>query len=112
LNLRLYTSTQGIRSFRQNYFVQDDFKVRTGLTLNIGVRYQRANVPKGMFGAATEEIAAAGGARDLQPDHNDFARRLGFAYSPQVKSGPLPRLLGYGRTVFRGGFGIGYGLVY
>lgn len=53
--------------------------------------------------------APRGGVR---PDRNNFAPRLGFAYSPAIKSGGwLQKILGDGKTVFRGGFGINYGAV-
>ena len=101
LDLRTGDTVQRLLSVRQNYFVQDDFKLRPNLTLNVGVRYQRANTPEGLFGAATPEIAAAGVPGPVRPDRNDIAPRFGFAYSPRG-----------GATVLRGGYGIGYGLVY
>ena len=82
------------------------------MTVNVGLRYQTANVPEGMFGAATPQIAAAGVPGDLRPDRNDFAPRFGVAYSPKVDTGWKHRLLGESASVFRAGYGIGYGLVY
>jgi hypothetical protein len=101
LILRFGSSVQQILSVRQSYFIQDDFKLRPNLTLNLGARYQAANVPDGLFGARTPEMLAVGMAGPLRPDRNDLSPRFGFSYSPRG-----------GATVIRGGYGIGYGLVY
>ena len=101
LTLRFGSAVQPILSVRQGYFVQDDFKLRSNLTLNLGARYQTANTPDGLFGARTPDMLAIGMAAPLRPDRNDVAPRFGFAYSPRG-----------GATVVRGGYGIGYGLVY
>jgi Carboxypeptidase regulatory-like domain len=93
---------------RQSYFAQDDFKLSPTLTLNLGVRYQFTGIPAGLWGAASPEIAAAGVPLQAQPDPNDWAPRVGFAYSPSSKSGWRRSFFGDGRTVFRGGFGISY----
>jgi hypothetical protein len=86
-------------------FVQDDFKVTPSLTLNLGVRYDytspitEAHNRQSNFDFSTGQIIVAGvnGASDglVTTDKNDFAPRVGFAWSP-FKSG---------RTVFRGGYG-------
>ncbi|HWP44032.1 MAG TPA: TonB-dependent receptor, partial [Blastocatellia bacterium] len=47
----------------------------------------------------------------VRKDFNNFAPRVGFAYSPSVKEGWLGRLLGDRETVIRGGFGIFYGAI-
>jgi outer membrane receptor protein involved in Fe transport len=52
-------------------------------------------------------VPAGGVARDW----NNFAPRLGFAYSPSNNSGMLKTLLGENNTVIRGGFGVTYGAV-
>jgi hypothetical protein len=59
VQLRLTKSALSLR-LKQNYFIQDDIKALPELTINVGVRYQTASVPRGMFGSATSEIAAAG----------------------------------------------------
>ena len=41
-------------------------------------------------------------------DWNDWAPRVSAAWNPSYGSGLLGRLLGQGKTVFRGGFGIAY----
>jgi hypothetical protein len=88
-------------------FVQDDWKVSRKLTLNLGVRYEFATPPrernnkwanfdssKGAFVSAKD-----GGLFEqalIHPDRNNFAPRVGFAYSMTPK------------TVIRGGYGIFY----
>jgi hypothetical protein len=112
LALRLKTSSEPFRSLRQNYFLQDDFKVRPNFTLNLGLRYQAANIPSGLFSAAPPEIARLGVPGRPRPDRNDWAPRFGFSWSPSSDSAFWKRLLGPGTTVLRGGFGLGYGILY
>jgi outer membrane receptor protein involved in Fe transport len=64
-------------------FFQDNYKVTRDLTLNLGVRYEIQSIPlDGFFGAANDEIAAALVPRPVRPDRNNWAPRVGFAYSP------------------------------
>ena len=105
------------------FYTQDDIKLTPKLTLNLGLRYelfltvkekfknqgtydlskQILFVPKGQKAQLTPTIAtlvplSATASRGLiNPDLNNFAPRIGFAYSV------TPRL------VVRGGFGIFYG---
>ncbi|MGH9800986.1 MAG: carboxypeptidase regulatory-like domain-containing protein, partial [Blastocatellia bacterium] len=88
-------------------YAQDDFRVNKNLTLNLGVRYEYATPFReaqnrlSNFDPATKTILQAkdGSAYDralVDPDRNNFAPRLGFAYNLLDK------------TVVRGGYGIGY----
>ncbi len=81
-----------IKEFDQFYFAQDDWRARSNLTFNFGVRYEN-------FGQPINSV------HDINPnapfvntDNKDFAPRIGFAYSP------------WGRQdwVIRGGYGIEY----
>src|SRR5262249_28814442 len=106
----------------QFYFFQDDWKVRENLTLNLGVRYENTGQPLNVLNrlstvresdpnAAFYRQNLPIGARTvpkLPTDNNNIAPRIGFAYTPRVKSGLFGALLGDGSTVFRGGYSIAY----
>ena len=92
------------------FFVQDDWKVNTDLTLNLGLRYDIFTAPterfdrQGNFDPATRTIQMAGenapGGRDLaNTDKNNFGPRFGFAYSGLKADKTL---------VLRGGYGLLY----
>jgi outer membrane receptor protein involved in Fe transport len=53
-------------------------------------------------------IVPAGGVRK---DKNNWAPRIGVAYSPKSSGGLMARLLGDRETVFRAGFGVFYGAI-
>ncbi|MGE3274918.1 MAG: TonB-dependent receptor [Vicinamibacterales bacterium] len=89
-------------------FVQDDWKVRPDLTLNLGLRYEYTTPYYGggtnknvNFDFATGELIPATDADRylMQPDRNNFAPRLGFAWQATPE-----------RVVVRGGFGIFYSM--
>jgi len=94
------------------YFFQDDLKAIKDLTLNFGVRYEYSMVPAGFFGASDPAIRAAGVPGPARPDRNNWAPRLGFAYSPSAPRGALGNLLGGGKTSIRGGFGMTYDVLF
>jgi hypothetical protein len=96
----------------QFYFVQDDIKVSQELNINLGIRHELSGVPFGFFGAATPEIAAGGVPPPTRRDVNNLAPRFGFAYSPSPESGWWRRIVGPQQTVFRGGFGIVYDVIF
>jgi hypothetical protein len=92
------------------FFVQDDWKARPDLTLNLGLRYDIFTAPTERFNAmsnfdpATRTMIVAGdtapGGRDLaNTDKNNFGPRIGFAYSG-LKSDKT--------FVIRGGYGLLY----
>lgn len=102
------------RHFRSNsygIFFQDDWKMRPNFTLNLGLRYEYFGVLKEQNDQVANFIFGANGglagsrveptSQLYNPDRNNFAPRIGFAYSP--KHFNLQEKL-----VFRGGFGVAY----
>jgi Carboxypeptidase regulatory-like domain/TonB dependent receptor len=96
------------RDSSYNFFVQNDWKVRPNLTLNLGVRYEYttpiseknghlANYIPGPNGIIDGHVAPV--SRLYEPDRNNFAPRIGFAYTPYRSDSKM---------VFRGGFGMSY----
>ncbi|MGI8733874.1 MAG: carboxypeptidase regulatory-like domain-containing protein [Pyrinomonadaceae bacterium] len=110
------------RYFRTNsygVFVQDDWKVRPNLTLNLGLRWEYQSPLTEKEGRLTNYELGPNGLIDgrvvsvdrlYDPDRNNFAPRFGFAYSPNLKF--LGERFGNGRTVIRGGFGVSYDRLY
>ncbi|MBA2620589.1 MAG: TonB-dependent receptor, partial [Acidobacteria bacterium] len=110
------------RNFRNDFygfFVQDDWKVRPNLTLNLGLRYEYfAPLKEGqnrLSGLVLGQSARTLLDARLQivdsltdPDRNNFAPRVGFAYSPNFKRLGFLSGLGENRAVIRGGGGIFY----
>ena len=91
----------------QFYFVQDDYRISSRLTANLGLRYEFATPPiekNNQFAnfdpvTGTMVFARDGSIYDralIHPDRNNFAPRIGFAYTPAE------------RVVVRGGYGIFY----
>lgn len=111
--------------FHGNYYdlyVQDEWKVRSNLTLNLGVRYEYVSplieennlianldlspgVLNPALGTPSVAVVTPGQAGPysgslpaslVRPDHKGFAPRTGFAWKP------------FSKTVIRGGYGINY----
>ncbi len=76
-----------MRQWQNGYFIQDDFKVRSNLVLNLGVRYDYFSVPNERDGKIFNRSAPFGFG-PLRPadsmydaDKNNFAPRVGFAWT-------------------------------
>ena len=95
-----------MRQTNAGLYGQDDYQVSPRVVLNLGLRYEVSTVlsspthaltnfsiPRGFF---TPDVNTDTGL--YSGDHNNFAPRLGFAWS----------VGGDGRTVVRGGYGIYY----
>jgi hypothetical protein len=101
---RLGYPSLGFRSTNWDFYGQDDWKVTSRLTLNIGVRYEyntpwletNGRISNFDFATLTLPPPVKGGL--YNPDRNNFAPRFGFSYDP----------FGTGKTVVRGFFGISY----
>ncbi len=66
-------------------FLNDDFRVTHNLTLNLGLRYEYATIPVGSRYQANNAIANVPGVITFgvpKAGKDDWAPRLGFAYSP------------------------------
>ncbi len=84
-----------------NAFVNDNWRVTSNLSLNLGVRYEYSGVSQSMKDFALNSVADVPGVIGFfapQAQKLNFAPRFGFAYSPGRNAS----------TVIRGGFGIGY----
>jgi hypothetical protein len=93
-------------AFYQNYFVNDTWRLKENLTLNLGVRYENYGtpfntIPFPAFAGFDQPVETV--ARQKR-DNNNFAPRFSFAYVPRV----LTRLFGKEKTVIRGGFAVNY----
>jgi hypothetical protein len=104
----LQTASFDATQWQSAFFVQDDFRVTPDLTLNLGLRYELAEMPLGMMGATDPESLAAGVPGPVTADKNNWAPRAGFAWSPSANNW----LLGDRQTVIRGGFGIAYDVIF
>jgi hypothetical protein len=118
------------------FFVQDSWRVRPGLTLNYGLRWEIqlpfvpgnsvfstatiADVwgvsgignmfkPGTMTGKLPEFIQYKKGTKAYNQRWRDFAPTFGFAWTPKSENKWLKRVLGEtGQTVLRGGYSIAY----
>jgi len=127
---------QHVRAPEYSFFFKDDFKVTPSLTLNLGLRYELYAVPAeytgrgaalaggsgaifGISGSSFGDLFRPGqlngkpttirptgpntanaSERYFVGDHNNFAPALGFAWQ-------MP-WFGKGKTIIRGGYGMGY----
>ncbi len=114
--------------FDQFYFVQDDWRVRQNLTLNLGVRYEYSGQPINRINDVTlarESDPATALYRQNLPieartvpaipaDRNNIAPRLGFAWSPDFGDNAFSKFLfgGKDQSVVRGGYSIAYDAVF
>src|SRR5213593_30650 len=92
-------------------FFQDDFRAAKDLTFNLGLRYEYNTVPFGLFGTTDPVRRAAGIPGPVGPTNN-WAPRFGFAYSPSTPDGFLRKIFGEGQSAIRGGFGVGYDVLF
>ncbi len=94
------------------WFVQDDIKATSNLTLNLGLRYEWTSNPRDARLQELNAISTLPGVfefRNPKTDRNNFAPRVGFAYAPAFNEGFLHSIFGEpGKSSIRGGFGIAY----
>lgn len=105
------TATKYIRSYIYAGYIQDDWRVNTNLTFNLGMRYEyfgpttekNGNISNPVLGTGAQTLTGltmkVGG--DLyKTSPNNWGPQFGFAYSVNPSSNHL--------AVIRGGFGIAY----
>jgi hypothetical protein len=103
-----------LRFYQYNFYGQDQWRVGDNLSINFGLRYEYNTPPRETSGKIENtfndpSLALIPGLRTFigdrtqifEPDRNNFAPRIGVAYSPSF-FGPNRT------TVFRGGYGIFY----
>ena len=92
------------------FFINDQWKVRPNLTLNLGLRYERfgAVANNAAFPAFTGFDAPLQTRVEQEQDNNNWGPRVSFAYSPNFNSGWARRIIGDNKTVIRGGFAVNY----
>ena len=109
-----------LRQTQQSFYAQDDWKLSSKLTLNLGLRWEYGSpysewknnisnfdptnqvvdtiTPGAVAGNGIQPVTGSGvyGSTLVNPDMTDFSPRVGFSYSLTPK------------TVVRGGFGTGF----
>jgi hypothetical protein len=129
-------ATRTQQAYYYAFFVQDDFRLRNNLTLNIGIRYERDlgtterynRSLSGFDSAATNAVTAAaraayaaspspllaaaqfnplGGVTFANADNPKVYRTYPYAIAPRLGFSWSPAFLG-GKTVLRGGVGLFY----
>lgn len=93
-------------------FVQDDWRITSGLTLNLGLRYETSSIPFGFFGTTDPAQLAALVQPPVKRDSNNWAPVFGFAYSPSFEGGFLGKVFGNRLTSIRGGFRKAYDVLF
>ena len=93
---------RGLRQTIVAAYIQDDWRLRSNLTLNIGLRYETATVPTEVEGKLTtlrnitDAAPHVGDPLFSNPTRRDFEPRVGFSWDPFRN----------GKTAVNAGFGI------
>ena len=97
-----------VRRVSYSWFLQDDWRIRPRLTLNLGLRYDLVTVPHDedyILGSFDPNLGLVQEGNQIKAvhngDHNNFGPRVGFAWD----------LFGTGKTVLRAGGSMIYELV-
>jgi hypothetical protein len=93
------------RGFRQSIYglyINDDWRVRPNLTLNLGVRYERSSVPTEEHGRISNLYSSS--STNLNPGAPLFSNPTNRNFEPRV--GVIWDPFGKGKSSVRGSFGI------
>jgi hypothetical protein len=116
------------KQWDQFYYFQDDWKIRSNLTLNLGMRYEYSGQPINLLNRITTDRESnnstalwlqslpieARTVPAIPSDKNNWAPRVGFAWAPDLSGSGFGKIL-FGEkdaTVIRGGFSIAYDPVF
>ena len=101
-----FDNRQSLRNSSYSVFAQDDWRIAPRLNLSLGLRYEYNTPPVDpadrmyIFNPATARLSRVGtdgfSRSGLRPDHNNFAPRIGLAWTPRQG------------WVIRGGYGLFY----
>lgn len=107
--VRQGTDSKDFRQHEYDWYGQDTWKIRTNLTLTLGLRYQFDGVPfeehgnfsniltnPSAFPVVFSTVGPGTGKSFYQSDYSNIEPRIGFSWDPW----------GDGKTAVRGGFGI------
>jgi hypothetical protein len=111
-NRQVQLNETGLRTWEPSFYVQDDWRIGSKLTLNLGVRYDiftpfteahgryvnfdPSTLSSGNIGTQNFILGTQDPTIGVKTDSKDIAPRIGFAYSIAPK------------TVVRGGFGLSF----
>jgi hypothetical protein len=96
------TLEQGFRQTLYALYLQDDWRLRPNLTVNLGLRYETISVPNEVHGQLATLLNLSDATPHLgaplysNPTRRNFDPRVGFSWDPFKN----------GKTAVRGGFGI------